>query len=228
MRVNGNDPGNGVSSKGFSVAAIPIQVIASNATKVEEQMGEGSYKDEDGKIVPTWTAAWGAHYVITIVSDSGPDNQRDLDAVQVSEKIDPPSPFLILGTFEPATRGLEDTNGEQRFVPKKDLAGRVISENAAKALLPQIFKQVIDKFGTVTKTFLQYVVFTDARTGWTNQENPLLVNESGFQITVKRERVMIGGQPVYRVVVQRTAKANNGVQPGIISPADAQEVIAEI
>jgi hypothetical protein len=58
----------------------------------------------------------------------------------------------------------------------------------------------------------QYFVFLDRRIGATDVDNPFIIRESGFQVTVTYQ-----GKPNNRVVIQRIAEKNNGAMPGGLS-----------
>ena len=91
--VNGHDPGNGVSSNGFSVAAIPI-----GATAKYNKGFQGAVVDQDNT---SWTFGWGGEYAVTMKSDSG--DPQDLTETQVKEVI---VPGKAIGAMIPFAGGL--------------------------------------------------------------------------------------------------------------------------
>ena len=66
--------------------------------------------------------------------------------------------------------------------------------------------------GPGTVVVNQFFVFIDKRTGYTDEQNPLPVKESGFKLTIEEYK--------YGRKVKKEGSASNGVSAGRIAAAD--------
>jgi hypothetical protein len=182
---------------------------------------KSSPKDED------YIFFWGLQWEEQLISDSGSD--KDLDGMETSEVIndvpgaDGAAKFLgantFIGTWFPYSSAEPpiDRTGQVRSASKK-----LLIDNA-RLFADFTVRKTIDDKGKGASDLLQYFVFIDKRTGYTDKNKPLVVQASGFRIHYVYEKS--GGK--YWIRVKRTAEANNGADKGHVAAADTEEVADE-
>jgi hypothetical protein len=219
----GSNPKDAKDSNGFSVAAIPIRI---RMDKVQLCEPIGFTVDKK------WRFFWGARYQVTVTSDSGDVN--DLNDVAMNEKYLPQEvkgsakPFfanLTVGSWAPVLPATwRDRNGVSVDIPKVDLDGKPINAVQAQGLATEALQAKIDDLGAGSALMQQTWVFTEQRTGASDQDHPFVIKESGFEIT----HVIEKKDGKYFVRTTRKAAANNGAEPGELPEADGAEQSAEI
>jgi hypothetical protein len=186
---------------------------------VKPQKLQATNTSEDPDI---YSINWGVRWKLSINSDS--DDPTDLDQIRLSEAIkiidstkDMANRWkqasLVVGKFDIVDDKWLDDNS----IGKPILKGNLTLRQAQNAILTQT-QDAIDTNGAGIGVASQYYVFTDQRTGATDEKAPLVVPQSGFTITVSEV-----GKPNYAIKVTRIADANNGAGKGIISDANSKE-----
>jgi hypothetical protein len=203
------------SSSKFSVASIPITVVAGNPVLCE------------GRRIPTgpWRFLWGAGYPFAVISDSG--SLADLDQVQMSENL----------IYQRGATGIfaRDVAPGIKWGPvrgvRADFNGRYLDAAPGTPLadLVDFLQGRIRDAKKYSKLVVQQsFIFSDARTGV--PKNPdgskaMTVMNSGFEVDEEAFRSRSSGR--YYVFVTRFAKAELGAQPGQ-NASDGELVAAKV
>lgn len=206
-------------SAGFSVAAIPIKVIAQKPVVWHPFTDE--YQKDPATGLPSWAVYWGPVYPLTFVSDSG--NNDDLNAVYTGETLklqNEPTGFYANYTVPKDLNYTGITADKQGA--DNNMYGKKVQKNteaeAIKATV-EIIQGEINKTPSGTLILDQTEVFADARTGTgtplrADQQGGLPILASGFQLVEIMQKTKAGK---YTYHVSRTAQAVGDVKAGEVA-----------
>jgi hypothetical protein len=203
-------------SAGFSVAAIPIEVVAQKPTNWHPQ----TLINNPMPGVVNWLVRWGPVYPLTFVSDSG--NVRDLDAVNLGETLaiqgKPTGYYEAIGYKVPDKLGFSPITADRGGIDRQQLSPSVNANTEAAAIKAsaEAIQKQLDKTPTGTLILSQTFVFADARIGTgtpldPNQKGVVPILASGFQL---EETIKKTNQGKYIYEVSRTAKDVGNVKGG--------------